>query len=91
MPGDATGEKNARHCNKKEKNAVKEKNVNLQCIMHTPEPIQKAMEDWRNDYASHVEYLGEYQGKNAYTYCFEEDGFGIGFPYLVVNCLKREH
>lgn len=59
--------------------------------MHTPEPIQKAMEDWRNDYAGHVEYLGEYQGKNAYTYYFEEDGLGIGFPYLVVNCLKREH
>ncbi len=50
--------------------------------MNIPKPIQKAMESWCNDYAGHIEYLGEYQGRNAYTYDFEDDDLEIGFPVV---------
>lgn len=50
--------------------------------MSLPKPIQKAMKDWCEDYAGHIEYLGEYQGKEAYTYGFEYDDLEIGFPVV---------
>lgn len=49
--------------------------------MNIPEPIQKAMEGRYNEYAGHIEYLGEYQGKCAYCYHFDEP-VDIGFPVV---------
>ena len=51
--------------------------------MNIPKPIQKAMKSWCDDYAGRIEYLGEYQGRNAYTYDFEDDDLEIGFPVVV--------
>ena len=48
--------------------------------MNIPKPIQEAMKSWCDDYAGHIEYLGEYQGRNAYTYDFENNDLEIGFP-----------
>ena len=49
--------------------------------MNIPEPIQKAMEGRYNEDAGHIEYLGEYQGKGAYCYHFDEP-VNIGFPVV---------
>lgn len=54
----------------------------LQSIVNSPKPIQKAMEDWCKNYAGHIEYLGVYQGGDAYTYDFENDDLEIGFPVV---------
>ena len=40
------------------------------------------MAGWCKDYAGHIEYLGKYQGRNAYTYDFENDNLDIGFPVV---------
>lgn len=53
----------------------------MQLIMNIPKPIQKAMDVWYKEYAGHVEYLGEYQGKGAYCYHFDEP-VAIGFPVV---------
>ncbi len=50
--------------------------------MSIPKPIQKAMAHWCKDYAGHIEYLGEYQGRKAYTYGFERDDLEIGLPVV---------
>ena len=50
-------------------------------IMNIPKAIQEAMESWCNDYAGHIEYLGEYQGGGAYCYHFDEP-VNIGFPVV---------
>ena len=50
--------------------------------MNIPKPIQKAMKVWCEDYAGHIEYLGEYQGRKAYTYSFDRDDLEIGFPVV---------
>ena len=46
--------------------------VLLQSIMSIPKPIQSAMASWCKDYAGHIEYLGEHEGKGAYCYHFDE-------------------
>ena len=58
--------------------------------MNIPKPIQEAMKSWCDDYAGHIEYLGEYQGRNAYTYDFENNDLEIGFPvvYLLIRWRK---
>lgn len=52
--------------------------------MSIPEPIQKAMARWSNDYSGHIKYLGKYQGRNAYTYGFEDNDLDIGFPVVYI-------
>ena len=56
--------------------------VILHSIMSIPKTIQKAMEDWCKNYAGRIEFLGEYQGRNAYTYGFEDEDLEIGFPVV---------
>ena len=51
--------------------------------MNIPKPIQKAMKSWCDDYAGHIEYLGEYQGKGAYCYHFDEP-VELGFPVVLL-------
>ena len=55
--------------------------VFLQPIMNIPKPIQKAMDIWYKEYAGHIVYLGEYQGKGAYCYHFDEP-VDLGFPFV---------
>ena len=50
--------------------------------MNIHKPIQKAMMYWCNNYAGHIEFLGEYEGRYAYTYNFDEDDIEIGFPVV---------
>ena len=42
------------------------------------------MARWSNDYSGHIEYLGKYQGRNAYTYGFEDNDLNIGFPVVYI-------
>ena len=55
--------------------------VLLQSIMSIPKPIQSAMASWCKDYAGHIEYLGEHEGKGAYCYHFDEP-VDLGFPFV---------
>ena len=57
--------------------------VFLQPIMNIPKPIQKAMDIWYKEYAGHIVYLGEYQGKGAYCYHFDEP-VDLGFPIVLL-------
>ena len=57
--------------------------------MNIPEPIQKAMEGRYNEYAGHIEYLGEYQGKGAYCYHFDEP-VELGFPVVLLYGIDGE-
>ncbi len=51
--------------------------------MNIPKPIQEAMDGWYKEYAGHIEYLGEYQGKGAYCYHFDEP-VELGFPVVLL-------
>lgn len=47
------------------------------------------MEGRYNEYAGHIEYLGEYQGKGAYCYHFDEP-VELGFPVVLLYGIDGE-
>ncbi len=47
--------------------------------MNIPSQVMKAASELRAMYGEHVEYLGEFQGAQAYYYHYPDD-IDVGFP-----------
>lgn len=49
--------------------------------METPQQVKEAAKDLINTYGDSFDYLGKYEGADAYLYCFP-DNSSTGFPYI---------